>query len=126
MFCVFNDNYLTVERGDSFSFPIDINEGTELNYKKYTLTEFDILYVGIYSPNQPFENSIIRRTLNHTSNTDAEGNILFELVPEDTLNLKTGKYFISIKIKQGKNVYTILPQKEFWILGTDKDCCNCI
>lgn len=126
MFCIFNDNYFTLERGDSFSFPIDINQGTELNYKQYILTETDVLYVGIYSPNQAFENSIIKRTLNYNSNTDSNGNILFELVPEDTLNLKTGKYFISIKLKQKNNVNTILPQKEFWIIGTDKDCCNCI
>lgn len=118
-------NYYVMNRGDTFVLPLVINEGTKLNFVQYQLRQFDKIYIGIMEPNQSFENAIIRKVLTITSPTDSKGHPLFSLTPEDTENLLTGKYFIEIKIVQKVNeqdvVTTLMPLKEFFIEGTNKE-----
>ena len=119
------NNYYVMNRGDTFILPLVINEGTKLNFKQYQLRQFDRIYIGIMEPNQSFENAIIRKLLTITSPMNEKGFPLFYLKPEDTENLLVGKYFIEIKIVQKIDnqdvVTTILPLKEFFIEGTDKE-----
>ena len=125
MFVVIEDNYLKMNRGDSYILPIVINEGTKLCFKQYQLRQFDKIYVGIMEYGQSFENAIIRKVLSITSPTNKYGHPLLKLVPKDTEYLITGKYFIEIKLVQKENdediVTTILPMKEFFINGTNKE-----
>lgn len=125
MFVVIEDNYLKMNRGDSYTLPIVINEGTKLCFKQYQLRQFDKIYVGIMEYGQSFENAIIRKVLSITSPTNKYGHPLLKLVPKDTEYLITGKYFIEIKLVQKENdediVTTILPMKEFFINGTNKE-----
>lgn len=125
MFVVIEDNYLKMNRGDSYTLPIVINEGTKLCFKQYQLRQFDKIYVGIMEYGQSFENAIIRKVLSITSPTNKYGHPLLKLVPRDTEYLITGKYFIEIKLVQKENdediVTTILPMKEFFINGTNKE-----
>lgn len=122
MFCVCDDNYLSMYRGDTFRFSIDINKGTKLDYDHYVLTDKDTIYVSIREYNQSFENSLIHTMIDSSSPVDDKGNPIFELAPEQTELLKTGKYFITIKLKQENDVVTtILSPREFWILGSDKE-----
>ena len=125
MFIVIEDNYLKMNRGDSYTLPLVINEGTKLEFKQYQLRQFDKIYVGIMEYNQSFEDAIIRKVISVTSPTDRYGHPLLRLSPRDTEYLVTGKYFIEIKLVQsdfneGDTVTTILPMKEFFINGTTK------
>lgn len=124
MFVQIEDNYLKMNRGDTYTFPLIINEGTKLCFKQYQLRQFDKIYVGIMEPNQSFENAIIRKVITITSPTNKYGHPLVKLTPQDTEYLLTGKYFIEIKLVQQEDnesiVTTILPLKEFFINGTNK------
>lgn len=125
MFITIEDNYLKMNRGDSYILPLVINEGTKLDFKQYQLRQFDKIYVGIMEYNQSFEDAIIRKVITITSPTDRYGHPLLKLSPKDTEYLVTGKYFIEIKLVQsdfneGETVTTILPLKEFFINGTTK------
>ena len=106
-------------RGDSYTLPVTINKGTQLDFERYTLSETDKLYVGIVEPNQSFENAIIKKVLTKNSEKTDDGDVIFKLTPQDTEYLMTGKYYITIKLKQLDEVTTILPAKEFWITGTN-------
>ena len=125
MFIQIEDNYLKMNRGDSYSIPLTINEGTKLDFQQYQLRQFDKIYIGIMEPNQSFENAIIRKVITILSPTDEYGRPLFQLEPIDTEYLLTGKYFIEIKIVQKQNnkdiVTTLLPLREFFINGTNKE-----
>lgn len=129
MFIAIEDNYLKMNRGDSYILPLVINEGTKLDFKQYQLRQFDKIYVGIMEYNQAFEDAIIRKVITITSPTDRYGHPLLKLSPKDTEYLVTGKYFIEIKLVQndfneGETVTTILPLKEFFINGTTKNVLN--
>lgn len=125
MFVQIEDNYLKMNRGDSYTLPIIINEGTKLCFKQYQLRQFDKIYVGIMEPNQSFENALIRKVLSITSPTNKYGHPVFQLNPQDTEYILTGKYFIEIKLVQTsgeqQTVTTILPLREFFINGTNKE-----
>lgn len=125
MFVQIEDNQLKMNRGDTYVLPLIINEGTKLDFKQYQLRYLDRLYVGIMEPNQSFENALIRKVITVTSQFTSEGYPVFSLDPEDTEYLLTGKYFIEAKLLQvenGKNIVTtIMPLKEFYINGTDKE-----
>lgn len=108
----------SLNRGDSYILPIVINKGTQLKFEPYTLQEQDRLYIGIMQPNQSFEDAIVKKVYTEDDELDENGNILFKLSPRDTEYLMTGKYYISIKLKQFDTVTTILPMKEFWITGS--------
>lgn len=125
MFIMIEDNYLKMNRGDSYTLPLMINEGTKLCIQQYQLRQFDKIYIGIMEYGQSFENALIRKVLTITSPTDKCGHPLFTLTPEDTENLLVGKYFIEIKLVQVNNgqniVTTILPLREFFINGTNRE-----
>lgn len=118
---IFTSNSIAFEmiRGDSYTLPITINKGTQLDFEHYALSGHDRLYVGIMEPNQAFEDAIIRKVLTEDSTMNENGDVLFQLEPQDTEYLMTGKYYISIKLKQFDTVTTILPPKEFWITGSN-------
>lgn len=127
MFCMNKVNNFYLSRGDTFKFPIIINKSpTKLKFDKYELSEDDIIYGAILEPNQSFEDAIIRKVITKESEKDSEGNLLFILKSEDTEYLLTGKYYITFKLKHNNEITTILPMKEFWITGTDKEVCCCL
>lgn len=126
MFCMNKINSFYVSRGDTFKFPLLINKCcTKFGFDKYELSENDKIYGAILEPNQSFENAIIRKVITKNSMKDAEGNPLFILNSDDTEYLLTGKYYITFKLEHDNEISTILPMKEFWITGTDKEVCCC-
>lgn len=126
MFCINTTNCFTLSRGDTFKFPIIINQKTKFEFEKYELTDDDIIYGAILEPNQSFEDAIIRKVITNKDYKDLENNPLFILHSDDTEYLLTGKYYFTLKLKdKNNNITTILPMKEFWITGTSKDLCDC-
>lgn len=115
---MFDINQLTQEisitRGDSAQFAININAGTELCPIQYRLTDKDVLYIGIEEPNQPFEHAIVKKVAKRSTNIfDKDDNIIIELIPEDTECLMPGLYYYEVKLVQGnnesyRNLYTII------------------
>ena len=107
-------------RGDSLYIPLDIRNGSVMNYEQYNLTDNDTIYFGLMEPNQKFEDAILKKVLT-TSDIDEDNNLIIKLKPSDTVDLLPGKYYYSIKLKQNSdnsyNVYTLLKETEFWILN---------
>ena len=129
MFCENDINCFTLNRGDTFRFTILINQGSKLNPSEYKLQETDTIYGAILQPNEAFEDAIIRKVITLKNMPEDQSQPVFELLPQDTEYLRTGKYYFTLKLKQKDTIVTtILPMKEFWITGTTKDvgdCCCC-
>ena len=112
-------------RGDSYSQPIIINIGTQLDPIIYKITDKDTLYFGLMEPNQSFEDAVLKKKYTSLDEKDDDGNILLNIEPDDTLNLLVGKYFYMIKLKtvqdSGKvTVKTIVPPTQFFLEGNNR------
>lgn len=152
-----NNNIITVNRGDTFSFSLFINAGTHISPVNLMLTDTMSVYVGVMEPNQKFENAIIRKRYTKsdekelgdleqsiveseskntqfqvvkTDNTDLGSNeffyvkefkrLIIKFVPDDTVNLTPGKYYMEIKLvdtsTDPETVTTISPKRLFYIV----------
>lgn len=123
MFLINEKNNFYCNRGDTFILPIAINCNNKLEPEIYKLSEDDNLYIGIREFNQPFEDSIIKKKLT-SDNSLEDGSLNFILESSDTEYLRTGKYFIEMKLEQNIGeriiVTTVLPSTEFFLVGSDK------
>lgn len=114
-------NMIVVNRGDSFQISLFINSGTELSPTQYVLQNDDIVYLGVFEPREPFENSLIRKVYTK-DNLSSEGNLIIKFDVGDTLNLLPGTYYYEIKLsrKDENNkeiVDTIIQRQKFVILN---------
>ena len=115
---------ITINRGDTVEFPIYINEiGNMWAPVKTELEDADTIYFGVMEPNKNFEEAIIKKVFNKYSRRDEEGDLLVTLDPIDTLYLRPGKYYYSIKRKRVdvetfhvERVDTIIPNTLFYIV----------
>lgn len=94
---------ITMNRGDSFSFPLFINCGTDITPVRYVLKSDEILYFGVKEPNQLFENSVIRKRYSSTD-LNADGDVVIRFDPRDTVRVLPGKYYYEIKIANNKSM----------------------
>lgn len=126
MLMILDTNKITFEvvRGDTFYLPLELNSGTREHPKEYRLQGNDKLYIGIMLPGQPFENAVIRVSLDRNSPRDNYGNTLLYLSHTNTSCLEPGKYYISIKFVSGRNVTTLVDQKLFFVTGTSHKGCT--
>lgn len=110
---------ITMNRGDSFSYPLFINVGTLLNPMRYYLGNGEEVFVGITLPGELFENAIIKQRYTK-DNLNEKGDVMIELTPKDTEFLVPGNYFFEVKFRGMKNgkefVRTIVPKKKFVVL----------
>lgn len=103
-----------LNRGDNATFTLHINQGSNLNPLQYKLKKEDTIYFAIEEPNQPFENAIVKKVINLKNNLlDKNGNITFEITPNDTVLLMPGLYYYEIKAKlykgnQYRNSYLVV------------------
>ena len=113
------ENHITINRGDTYKFPLLINVGTHIAPKNLTLTDTMSVYVGVMEPNQKFENAIIRKKYTK-EDVKEDGFIYVEFYPDDTVNLQVGKYYIEIKLvdtsTNPETVTTICSKKLFYII----------
>lgn len=115
---------INLMRGDSFTAPIIINTGTTLEPKYYELQENDKLYFGLMEPNQAFEDAVMKKVYDFTSDKDTNGNILLRIEPQDTEKLLVGKYYYMIKLRtfdafETECVKTIVKPTLFWLEGNN-------
>ena len=114
-----NIGTITINRGDTLTFPFTINVGTGINPIIYTLSENSKLYLGVMHPNDIFENAIIKKVYTADSEKDSNGNVIITFNPEDTVCLCTGKYYYAIKLQvfvNGKQEVHTVQENEFWIV----------
>lgn len=91
---------VTMNRGDTVSFTIHINQGDNIDPFQYKLKPQDNLYFAVEEPNQPFEQAILKKLINTSNNLlDIDGNITFNLESKDTQCLMPGLYYYEIKAK---------------------------
>lgn len=111
-------------RGDTLVLPIHINIGTKLAPRYKSLQPSERLYFGLMEPHQAFEDAVLKKVLDHTSDTDGDGNPLLVLNPKDTEKLSVGKYYYMIKLRTidtfGQEVVrTIVSPTLFWLEGNN-------
>ena len=120
MFHISNNGIVTVNRGDSFEFPITLNVGSSIDRTDYVLGQTDVLYLGIMEPNQPFETALIRKKFTH-ADLDSDNNIVIRFWPEDTVCVLPGKYYYQVKLQTideqtgRKDVETVIDKTLFYI-----------
>ena len=120
MLDISQNNKITVTRGDTFSVPLFINQGTELKPIRYVLKDQDKIYLAIMRPNQPFECALVKKVYSK-ENINEYGDIVIEIEHDDTRCLEPGKYFYQIKAqlyneeKDKLEINTIVSKTEFWI-----------
>lgn len=115
---------ITINRGDTVEFPVYVNTmGNMWAPIKTELDDGDTLYFAIMEPNTKFEQAIVKKIFNKYSIRDTEGDLLIKLDPIDTLYLRPGKYYYSIKRKRVdvmtfhvERVDTIIPNTPFYIV----------
>lgn len=132
MFNISNNQIITITRGDTASFTITINLGTELCPIIYDLLENDKVYFGIMEPNCPFEHAIVKKVFGSDDfvrvdpETGEEAHYLqVTFKSEDTEFLLPGNYYYMIKlfrpanpldIKDVDKIDTIVTKHKFVIL----------
>jgi hypothetical protein len=121
MFNIDNDNRISVTRGDSFSVPLFLNIGTDLEPVLYRLQKRDCLYLAVTEPNQPFECAIVKKVITEKDmNEDGTVNVRFK--SKDTECLLPGKYYYQVKARFATNddeeytINTVVPETEFIIM----------
>ena len=120
MFNIASNGIVTVNRGDSFEFPVTLNIGTSIDREEYVLTGSDVLYMGIMEPNQPFETALIRKKFT-PDQLDEDNNIKIRFWPEDTVCVLPGKYYYQLKLQTideatgRKDVETVIDKTLFYI-----------
>ena len=74
------------------------------------------LYLGIMMPHQDFENALVRKKYTNESPHTEYRDVIVELVPNDTMYLMPGRYYIEAKLRLNdkygnERVFTVLPKK---------------
>ncbi|WP_300924506.1 hypothetical protein [uncultured Clostridium sp.] len=118
MIDIAQNNRISVVRGDSFSVPLFLNQGTDVKPIRYRLQESDEVYLAIMEPNQPFEDALVKKVFTN-KDLNNHGDIKLEINHDDTRCLEPGKYFYQIKArlydreKEKFDINTVIPKTEF-------------
>lgn len=122
MFNIAFNGIITVNRGDSFTLPMQLNYGTNLEPMTYTVTGKSIVYFAVMEPNQPFECALIRKKYT-ADDVDENGNIVIKFRPQDTQCVLPGKYYYQVKLQRFNSddpedyeVDTVVDKTLFYIL----------
>jgi hypothetical protein len=122
MFDLSYNGIITVNRGDSFSMPLILNIGNNMDPKRYELTEHSFVYFAVMEPNQPFETALIRKRYTK-DDVNENGDVLIKFKPQDTQCVLPGKYYYQVKLQicnpddpEDYEVHTIIDKTLFWIM----------
>jgi hypothetical protein len=90
------NNIIILNRGDTYEFDLTIDDANSLD-GRYHIQGDDVVYFGIMDPHQPFEEALVKKRFT-IDDTDASGNLMVVIEPEDTLDLLPGTYYYAVKI----------------------------
>lgn len=119
MFDISENNVITITRGDSATFSLYLNKGTNLDPEQYILTGSDAVYMGIMEANQRFEDAIVKYKFT-ASDLDSSNNVKIKIKATDTEYLEPDKYFYQIKLAStdsdgDEQVSTVISRTEFFV-----------
>lgn len=122
MFTLAFNGIITVNRGDSFSFPLYLNCGTNLEPILYNIDSSVVVYFAVMEPNQPFEEALIKKRYT-AADCDENGNVIIKFRPKDTQCVLPGKYYYQVKVQRFNSddpedyeVDTVVDKTLFWIM----------
>lgn len=98
LYLIKKNQVITMTRGDSFSFSVELKTGKFPNIERYILEEGDILLFGLMRPNQHFECAFIKKEYGYDDYDYEGGTLKVTLQPEDTIDLEPGVYYYQIKV----------------------------
>lgn len=115
---------LTFKRGDTCSFPLFINAGTQLTPFRFDLRDYPTAYIlfAVMEPNQDFDKAILKKTYTY-KDINVNGDVVIKFTPKDTAFLAPGKYYYEIKLyvpaDKGSEpvIHTVTPRRELFIDG---------
>lgn len=115
-----NNGIITMNMGDTFSYPLFINAGDKLTPIRYKLRDLDSIEFAIERANDAFANAPIKKTYTK-ANCNVYGDVVINLTSADTNNLGDGKFYYEIKLHLKPNanteyIQTIVPKRKFIIL----------
>lgn len=120
MLSISNNGIISMTKGDNVSIPMFINQGSRMNPIRYSLLSNpnSELYLGIMMPYQDFEYALVRKKYTHESPHTEQRDVIVQLLPQDTMCLMPGKYYIEAKLRLldkfgNERVFTVLPKKIF-------------
>lgn len=115
---------VTIKKGDSCSFPLFINAGTQMKPLRFDLRDYPTAYIlfALMEPNQDFDKATLKKTYTYKDVND-NGDVVISFLPKDTAFLDYGKYYYEIKLyvpADGTNpdiVHTVTPRRELFLDG---------
>ena len=119
MFSISDNNVITITRGDSASFTLYLNKGTNLEPEKYILKAGDAVYMGIMEANQRFEDAIVKYKFT-SEDLDVGNNVKIKIKATDTEYLEPDKYFYQVKLvyldeDNDEQVSTVISKTPFFV-----------
>lgn len=108
---------MSMFKGDTSSFNLQINVGTYLEPSIYTLEDWDTLNFYILHPNSDLASSVIYKTYTK-DNLNEDSSITIKLDSYDTEYLNEGQYYYTIKlVKANGDIITIQKRTKFIIMN---------
>lgn len=101
------DEYITMTRGDTFSFGFEIYELDENNELVLSDQELDSVYFTC-KQNYTDEYNAFQKSLEDGISNVGTGQYVVRIAPEDTKDLEAGKYFYDLEISANSDVFTFL------------------
>ena len=97
---VADNGYITMNRGDTWTLPLFINQGTELEPVRFYIKDHPgtKVFLGAMEPNQSFEYAIVRKMYTSESAVNEEGDLIVGFDTNDTLYLHPGMYYYQVKV----------------------------
>lgn len=118
MLKISNNGFITISRGEEFTLPLFINNGTKMRPARYYIQEHpkDTIYLGVMEATQPFKNALIKKCYNADSAVNEYGDLVVSFSKDDTLYLVPGKYYYEIIRQDSKGCFEVIsPATEFVI-----------
>ena len=103
MYYVDRNNVITLTRGDSLEFPVEVLRGEFPYERKVELDDTCIVYFGLMEPHQLFEDAILKKVYSE-EDTNEDGDIIIKIDPIDTVDLFPGVYYYSVKLLSIDNI----------------------
>jgi len=122
MIKISENGIIVVAKGDTFSVPLFINQGTELNPVRYVIERDDLVTFKLSLLNGFSETLVIEKNYS-TSDLNEKGDIVVSFEHEDTNKLDIGTYYYEVKAYitigesgEAQKTCTLIPKTKFIII----------
>lgn len=110
---------VVLHAGDSFTFPLFLNAGDNMNPVRYILEDTDKVFFGIMEPGGCFEHALVRKVLTK-ADLNSYGDPVLVLNSSDTQYLMPGLYYYEAKLQVMKDnkeyIETVIAKTKLYIV----------